>query len=252
MKQILFIGNFRLRDAPVFKPRRGYTPARWSGVRCRMSAAGSEILRRMFLKWISFHDEYVILDRNCRLTHMCRYQPNLKRITKFRAKSPQNRNYYLKAMFCFISQVLVDGPLTGVPRQEYRLANLHLTKFRIRFPYTAPTRIVRKAWKEFDVKAKWRETAWSLKAQSIRKVRSHGWRSASALLIVAFSLQRTQLNDFDRFKLRYAKRQRNKLLTVAFNTLKKRTKSDGTTRVLKKDRREKFLKLKAEKGKGKK
>lgn len=60
------------------------------------------------------------------------------------------------------------------------------------------------------------------------------------------------MNDFDRFKLRYAKRQRNKLLTVAFNTLKKRTKSDGTTRVLKKDRREKFLKLKAEKGKGKK
>lgn len=60
-------------------------------------------------------------------------------------------------------------------------------------------------------------------------------------------LQRSSLNDFDRFKLRYAKRQRNKLLTIAFNTLKKRTKADGTPRVLKKDRRER---LRAEKAKG--
>lgn len=52
------------------------------------------------------------------------------------------------------------------------------------------------------------------------------------------------MNDFDRFKLRYAKRQRNKLLTVAFNTLKKRTKEDGTVRKLKKDRRERLRELK--------
>ncbi|EDW40735.1 GM25070 [Drosophila sechellia] len=112
------------------------------------------------------------------------------------------------------NRVLVDGPLTGVPRQEYRLNNLHLTKYRIKFPYTAPTRIVRKAWTESDLKAQWK---------------------------------RSSLNDFDRFKLRYAKRQRNKLLTIAFNTLKKRTKADGTPRVLKKDRRER---LRAEKAKG--
>lgn len=42
--------------------------------------------------------------------------------------------------------------------------------------------------------------------------------------------KRTKLNDFDRFKLRYAKRQRNKMLTIAFNALKKRTKRDGTER----------------------
>uniref|UniRef100_A0A0K8TQF2 Large ribosomal subunit protein eL14 n=1 Tax=Tabanus bromius TaxID=304241 RepID=A0A0K8TQF2_TABBR len=130
------------------------------------------------------------------------------------------------------NRVLVDGPFTGVPRQEYRLNNLHVTKFRVKFPFNAPTRVVRKAWKEFNVKAKWRETAWSQKAQAIRK--------------------RTIMNDFDRFKLRYAKRQRNKLLTVAFNTLRKRTKYDGTPRKLKKDRKEKFAKLKAEKAAGKK
>ncbi|KAH8327703.1 hypothetical protein KR074_010967, partial [Drosophila pseudoananassae] len=125
------------------------------------------------------------------------------------------------------NRVLVDGPLTGVPRQEYRLSNLHLTKYRIKFPYTAPTRIVRKAWTESDLKAQWKVSPWSVKAQNICK--------------------RSQLNDFDRFKLRYAKRQRNKLLTIAFNTLKKRTKADGTPRVLKKDRRER---LRAEKAKG--
>lgn len=45
--------------------------------------------------------------------------------------------------------------------------------------------------------------------------------------------KRTKLNDFDRFKLRYAKRQRNKMLTIAFNALKKRTKEDGTQRKFK-------------------
>ncbi|KAL5290733.1 RPL14 family protein [Megaselia abdita] len=125
------------------------------------------------------------------------------------------------------TRVLVDGPLTGVSRQEYRLNNLHLTKYRIKFPYHAPTRVVRKAWTAFDLQKKWKSSAWSAKSSSIVK--------------------RTTLNDFDRFKLRFAKRQRNKLLTIAFNTLKKRTKSDGTPRVLKKDRREKLRKLKAEK-----
>lgn len=59
--------------------------------------------------------------------------------------------------------------------------------------------------------------------------------------------QRASLNDFDRFKLRYAKKQRNKLVTIAYNTLKKRTKSDGTARVLKKDRKLKIQELKKNK-----
>lgn len=54
------------------------------------------------------------------------------------------------------------------------------------------------------------------------------------------------MNDFDRFKLRYAKRQRNKLLTIAFNALKKRTKEDGTVRKIKKDKRERIRELKAQ------
>lgn len=64
-------------------------------------------------------------------------------------------------------------------------------------------------------------------------------------LIATFSnFQRTALNDFDRFKLRFAKKQRNKLLTIAYNTLKKRTKADGTVRVIKKDRKLRIQELK--------
>lgn len=67
-------------------------------------------------------------------------------------------------------QVLVDGPETGVARQAYRLNNLQLTKFRVKFPYHAPTRDVRKAWKNADVKAKWEASAWAQKAKDVKKV----------------------------------------------------------------------------------
>ncbi|EDX09733.1 GD14108 [Drosophila simulans] len=138
------------------------------------------------------------------------------------------------------NRVLVDGPLTGVPRQEYRLNNLHLTKYRIKFPYTAPTRIVRKAWTESDLRPSGRSAPGPSRHRTSARINQ-------VLIDNLSTLQRSSLNDFDRFKLRYAKRQRNKLLTIAFNTLKKRTKADGTPRVLKKDRRER---LRAEKAKG--
>lgn len=60
------------------------------------------------------------------------------------------------------------------------------------------------------------------------------------------------LNDLDRFKLRCAKKNRNKLLTIAYNTLKKRTKLDGSAKVLKKDRKVRYQELKAAKASGKK
>lgn len=63
------------------------------------------------------------------------------------------------------NRVLIDGPCTGVLRQEYRMNNLHLTKFKLTFPYTAPTRLIRKAWKEADITAKWNQTAWAKKSK---------------------------------------------------------------------------------------
>ena len=65
---------------------------------------------------------------------------------------------------------MVDGPQTGVPRQAYRLHNLQLTKFSLRFPHHAPTRVVRKAWDSYDLKKKWEESAWNIKAQNVKRV----------------------------------------------------------------------------------
>lgn len=66
--------------------------------------------------------------------------------------------------------MLVDGPETGVPRQAYRLNNLQLTKFSVKFPYHAPTRVVRKAWKTADIKTKWENSAWAQKSKDVKKV----------------------------------------------------------------------------------
>lgn len=72
--------------------------------------------------------------------------------------------------FYFWLQVLVDGPETNVSRQAYRLKNLQLTKFALKFPYHAPTRIVRKAWRTADIKTKWENSSWAQKSKDVKKV----------------------------------------------------------------------------------
>ncbi len=46
------------------------------------------------------------------------------------------------------NRVLIDGPCTGIPRQEYRIKNLHLTPLATKFPFSSRTKVVRKAWEE--------------------------------------------------------------------------------------------------------
>ncbi len=46
------------------------------------------------------------------------------------------------------NRVLIDGPCSGIPRQEYRIKNLHLTPLATKFPFSSRTRVVRKAWTE--------------------------------------------------------------------------------------------------------
>lgn len=62
-------------------------------------------------------------------------------------------------------KVLVDGPETQVPRGSLRLNQLHLTKFKISFPHTASTRVVRAAWKKAEINKKWSESMWSKKVE---------------------------------------------------------------------------------------
>ncbi|CAB0038537.1 unnamed protein product [Trichogramma brassicae] len=101
------------------------------------------------------------------------------------------------------NRVLVDGPAAKIPRGQMCLSDLHLTKFRLKIPFTGPTRVVRKAWKMEKIEKKWQATVWAKK--------------------VAAKEKRAVLSDYDRFKLRKAKRMRNALRTEAFYGLKNGT-----------------------------
>ena len=70
----------------------------------------------------------------------------------------------------YVVQVLADGPASNVARGEMRLSQLHLTKFRLRFPYTASTRVVRKAWQDAKLDELWSQTMWARKVEAKKKV----------------------------------------------------------------------------------
>lgn len=98
------------------------------------------------------------------------------------------------------TRALVDGPGSGVARQQIRLNQLHLTKFRLKYPFTAPTRVVRKAWTDAKLNEKWVESQWAQKLANKEK--------------------RAQMTDFDRFKLSSARVKRNRARTAVFKSLK--------------------------------
>ncbi|XP_046390723.1 60S ribosomal protein L14 [Ischnura elegans] len=100
------------------------------------------------------------------------------------------------------TRALVDGPCTGVPRTSVRFNELHLTKFRIKFPFCAATRVVRKAWTDAKIDEKWAESSWARKIEARKK--------------------RLSMTDFDRFKLGKARQVRNKIRTNAYFTIKKK------------------------------
>ncbi|CAO1319896.1 unnamed protein product [Diamesa tonsa] len=106
------------------------------------------------------------------------------------------------------NRVLIDGPLTKVPRQQYPVSHLHLTKFVVKFPFTAPTRVVKKALEEFKLKEKWSTTLWAERAKA--------------------KYQRSNMTDFERFKLRLVKRSKNRMIEPAYEKLKKAASKNGT------------------------
>merc|ERR1712055_347325 len=102
------------------------------------------------------------------------------------------------------TRALIDGPCSGVPRQEYKFANLHLTKFTVKIQHGQHSKSVRNAWIEADIDTKWNNSAW---AQNLEK-----------------RAKRASITDYDRFKLGKAKQARNKLVNRAFFQAKKKAK----------------------------
>ncbi|XP_063535259.1 large ribosomal subunit protein eL14 [Cydia strobilella] len=105
------------------------------------------------------------------------------------------------------TRALIDGPGSGVPRQQIRLNQLHLTKFRLSFPFTAPTRVVRKAWTDAKLNEKWAESQWAQKLANKEK--------------------RAAMTDYDRFKLTSARVKRNRARTAVFKSLKVKAARGG-------------------------
>eukprot|EP00088_Acartia_fossae_P053253 TRINITY_DN604_c0_g2_i1.p1 TRINITY_DN604_c0_g2~~TRINITY_DN604_c0_g2_i1.p1 ORF type:complete len:141 (+),score=62.27 TRINITY_DN604_c0_g2_i1:69-491(+) len=105
------------------------------------------------------------------------------------------------------NKVLIDGPTSGVSRQAYPLKQMHLTNLSVKFPFNASTKVVRKELEANKVDEKWADSAWCqrIKAKAVRK----------------------SMTDFDRFKLRKAKSQRNRIVTIALNGKKKALRKAG-------------------------
>jgi large subunit ribosomal protein L14e len=99
-------------------------------------------------------------------------------------------------------RVLVDGPqsITGVHRQVILIKRISLTDIVVRISRNATLKNITKAWKEADALAKWDACAWAKKLAS-KKTRSN-------------------LTDFDRFKVMIAKKQRAEIVTKKVAELK--------------------------------
>merc|ERR1712126_194306 len=105
------------------------------------------------------------------------------------------------------NRVLIDGPTSGVTRQEYPIRQLQLTPIKINFAFNAKTRVVRKEMEAGKVQDTWNQSAWAKRMEMKAK--------------------RSGLNDFDRFKLRKAKSARNKIVAKALNTKKRQMRKAG-------------------------
>lgn len=90
---------------------------------------------------------------------------------------------------------MIEGPLTGVPRQSFTFRRLVLTPFVLKkLPRAAGTTVVRKVFEESDVLAKWEKSAWAVRRKAIE--------------------MRRATSDFERFELMLLKKQRRRVVQV--------------------------------------
>jgi large subunit ribosomal protein L14e len=96
------------------------------------------------------------------------------------------------------SRVLVDGPTSGVRRQEMSISRLQLTEYVINVPRGVKRLALKKAVEEFGLEKKFNESSWGRR--------------------LATRAKRRQLSDFDRFKVKVLKQKKRVLVN---KTLKK-------------------------------
>ncbi|KDE02445.1 large subunit ribosomal protein L14e [Microbotryum lychnidis-dioicae p1A1 Lamole] len=100
------------------------------------------------------------------------------------------------------NRALIEGPLTGVPRQSFPYRRLVLTPFVLKkLPRAAGTATVKKVFEASGVLAKWEASAWAQKRKAVEA--------------------RRNTTDFDRFEIMLLKKQRRRLVQVAASKAKK-------------------------------
>lgn len=102
------------------------------------------------------------------------------------------------------NRALVDGPCSKVTRQPIRFKRLRLTKHKLNFDHSAPTRVVKREWEKNEMTKKWKEglTFKRLVADSRRK----------------------DLSDLGRFKVYKLKQKVNKVVNDKMAQLKRKSK----------------------------
>jgi large subunit ribosomal protein L14e len=98
------------------------------------------------------------------------------------------------------SRVLVEGPTTGVRRQELSLNRISLTEFKLDINRGIKRSALVKAINDFGLEKKWAETSW---ARTLNR-----------------RARRAQLTDFDRFKVKVLKQKRRVLQNTALKNRK--------------------------------
>lgn len=99
------------------------------------------------------------------------------------------------------NKCLIDGPadITGVSRQVISFTRIALTDFTVKVQRSARQKSLIKAWKEADLMAKWEASSWAKKLASKKK--------------------RANLNDFGRFKVMVAKKQKAAIIAKKLESM---------------------------------
>merc|ERR1712083_712508 len=90
------------------------------------------------------------------------------------------------------NRALIDGPCSGVPRQEFKFSDMYLTKYMLKINRSQRKKGVKAAWVTAKVSEKFANSKWQKNLQK-REVRS-------------------MMTDFDRYKLGRARQNRNKII----------------------------------------
>ena len=102
------------------------------------------------------------------------------------------------------NKVLVDGPvsLTGVRRHVINVRRLSLTDFTVAIPRQAREKTLKNAWAKAELLTNWSKTAWAKKLSDKKR--------------------RSELTDFDRFKVQMLRKQRSRIVRKKFAELCKK------------------------------